>query len=245
MRAVVTGGTRGIGLAVAERLAAEPYFARVAVLARSANNEQQVHGEEKSKPIGFPCDVSSADQVREKIGEAARALGGINVLVNCAGITAQDALLVRSSDDMIHDVVSTNLLGAMYTCRATIPHFMRAGRRGEPCSIVNIGSIVGSSGNTGQSAYAASKAGLTGLTKSLAKELGSRGVRVNLVEPGYIDTSMTEGLATERKSAIAEATPLQRLGNPEEVAHLAAFLCGPESGFITGQVIRVDGGLNI
>ena len=182
------------------------------------------------------ADVSNADSARALVEEA----GDLDILVNNAGVT-RDGLLVRMSDEDWRTVIDTNLASVFYTCRAAVRGMMKK-RSG---AIVNISSIVGIHGNWGQTNYAASKAGIIGFTKSLARELGSRNVRANVVVPGYVRTRLTDVLPEEATQAMLEATPLGRLGDPEDVAGAVRFLCSDEASFITGAVLLVDGGLGM
>ena len=182
------------------------------------------------------ADVSSSDEARALVEEA----GDIDILVNNAGLT-RDGVLARMTDDDWRAVVDTNLGSVFYTCRAASRGMMKR-RSG---SIVNVSSIVGLRGNWGQTNYAASKAGIIGFTKSLARELGSRGVRANVVAPGYINTRLTDVLPEEARDAMLANTPLGKLGDPEDVAGAVRFLCSDEASFITGEVLLVDGGLGM
>ena len=182
------------------------------------------------------ADVSSPEQARRLVDEA----GDPDILVNNAGLT-RDGLLARMSDDDWRAVLETNLSSAFYTCRAVSRPMMK--RRGG--AIVNVSSIVGLHGNPGQTNYAASKAGMIGFTKSLARELGPRGVRANVVAPGYVATRLTDVLPEDAKAAMLQTTPLGRLGSPADVAGAVRFLCSDEAGFITGEVLVVDGGLGM
>ena len=182
------------------------------------------------------ADVSDPESAKALVEEA----GDLDVLVNNAGVT-RDGLIVRMSDEDWRTVLDTNLASCFYTCRAVTRGMMRK-RSG---AIVNISSIVGLRGNWGQTNYAASKAGIVGFTKSLARELGSRNVRANVVVPGYVTTQLTEVLPEEAKTAMLENTPLGRLGDPEDVAGAVRFLCSEDARFITGAVLRVDGGLGM
>ncbi len=182
------------------------------------------------------ADVSVAAEAARLVEEA----GELDILVNNAGIT-RDGLIARMSDDDWRAVLETNLSGTFHTCRAAARGMMRR-RRG---AIVNVTSVVGLHGNPGQTNYAASKAGIIGLTKSLARELGSRGVRANAVAPGYVATALTEVLGEEIRSGILSATPLGRLGEPADIAGAVRFLCSDEASFITGEVVLVDGGLGM
>jgi len=243
--AIVTGG-RGIGAAVAARLARHPAVAGLAVLSRSvasaergaaAAREAAAAGDVKANVLGLQCDVADPAQVARAVARVRDALGPARLLVNAAGVTS-DGLLVRATDEALRGTIDANLLGPMFLSRALIKDMVRGKQGG---SIVNIGSVLGSRGGAGQAAYCASKAGLQGLTKSLAIELGPRQIRVNLVEPGYIETDMTAGLD---KASIAAKVPLGRLGTAEEVAATVEFLLLHEHAkYITGSVLRVDGGI--
>lgn len=182
------------------------------------------------------ADISQADEAKRLVEES----GDLDILVNCAGIT-RDGVLARMSDDDWRATLETNLSSVFYTCRAVTRGMMRR-RSG---SIVNLSSIVGLRGNWGQTNYAASKAGIIGFTKSLARELGSRNVRANVVAPGYVKTRLTEVIPDEAKDAMLQNTPLARLGEPEDVAAAVRFLCSDEASFITGEVLLVDGGLGM
>ena len=231
--ALVTGGSRGIGRAIAEELARAG--ASVIVGYRSGGDE----AEEIAAAIGgraVQADVSQDEEARRLVEEA----GELDLLVNNAGVT-RDGLLARMPDEDWETVLRTNLYGAFHTCRAAARGMMRR-RRG---SIVNITSVVGIHGNPGQSNYAASKGGLIGFTKALARELAPRGVRANAVAPGYIDTALTDVLPEEVTAAILTNTPLGRLGEPHDVAGAVRFLCSDEASFITGEVLLVDGGLGM
>ena len=195
--------------------------------------------EEVAKEVGgraVQADVSKPDEARALVEEA----GDIDILVNNAGLT-RDGLLARMSDEDWREVIDTNLGSVYYTCRAVARGMMKR-RSG---SIVNVSSIVGLRGNMGQTNYAASKAGIIGFTKSLARELGSRGVRANVVAPGYIHTRLTDVLPEEARDAMLTNTPLGKLGDPEDVAGAVRFLCSDEASFITGEVLLVDGGLGM
>jgi 3-oxoacyl-[acyl-carrier protein] reductase len=231
--ALVTGASRGIGRAVAAELAAAG--AAVVVGYRSGRDE----AESLAAEIGaraVQADVSSPEDARRLVEEA----GDVDVLVNNAGLT-RDGLLARMSDDDWRTVIETNLSSVFYTCRAICRPMMKK-RAG---SIVNVSSIVGVHGNWGQTNYAASKAGIIGFTKSLARELGSRNVRANVVAPGYVKTALTDVLPEEALAAMIQATPLGRAGEPDDVARAVRFLCSDEASYITGEVLLVDGGMGM
>jgi 3-oxoacyl-[acyl-carrier protein] reductase len=231
--ALVTGASKGIGKAIASELAAAG--ASVVVGYRSdKDGAEALAGELGGRAV--QADVSSADEAKRLVEEA----GDIDILVNNAGLT-RDGLLARMSDDDWETVIGTNLASVFYTCRAVTRPMMKK-RAG---SIVNISSIVGVHGNWGQTNYAASKAGIIGFTKSLARELGSRNIRANVVAPGYVKTQLTDVLPEEATGAMLENTPLGRLGDPEDVARAVRFLCSDAASFITGEVLLVDGGLGM
>jgi 3-oxoacyl-[acyl-carrier protein] reductase len=231
--ALVTGASRGIGKAIAVELAAAG--ANVVVGYRSGQEEAEaVAGEIGGRAV--QADVSAPDEARALVEDA----GDLDVLVNNAGLT-RDGVLARMTDEDWRAVIDTNLASVFYTCRAASRGMMRK-RSG---AIVNLSSIVGVHGNWGQTNYAASKAGIIGFTKSLARELGSRNVRANVVAPGYVTTRLTDVLPEEATQAMLANTPLGRLGDPEDVAHAVRFLCSDEAAFITGEVMLVDGGLGM
>jgi 3-oxoacyl-[acyl-carrier protein] reductase len=231
--ALVTGASRGIGRAIAAELAAAG--ASVVIGYRSGQEEAEALASELGARA-VQADVSSADEAARLVAEA----GNVDILVNNAGLT-RDGLLARMSDDDWRTVIETNLSSVFYTCRAVCRPMMKK-RAG---SIVNVSSIVGVHGNWGQTNYAASKAGIIGFTKSLARELGSRNVRANVVAPGYVKTQLTDVLPEEATAAMLLNTPLGRLGEPEDVAGAVRFLCSDAASFITGEVILVDGGLGM
>jgi 3-oxoacyl-[acyl-carrier protein] reductase len=236
---IVTGGNRGIGLGIAQELARGG--ARVAIIARSADRTTEAASSlPGSGHAGFACDVTDAGAVDRIVKEIEQTLGPVEILVNNAGIT-DDNLLVRISDEAWDRVLDTNLKGAFHFIRAAARGMMRR-RSGR---IINITSIVGLTGNRGQASYAASKAGLIGLTKSVAKELASRNVLCNAIAPGFIETEMTAALGPPAREALAAQVALGRLGTAADVAAVVRFLAGPGSAYITGQVIVVDGGLVI
>ena len=231
--ALVTGGSRGIGRAIAAELASAG--AQVVIGYRSGADEAQ----EVATEIGgraVQADVASAEDAKRLVDEA----GDVEILVNNAGVT-RDGLLARMSDEDWDVVLDTNLRGTFNTCRAVTRGMMKR-RSG---AIVNVSSIVGVHGNPGQTNYSASKAGIIGFTKALARELGSRGVRANVVAPGYISTRLTNELPEELKQAMLTSTPLGRFGDPEDVAGAVRFLCSDAAAFVTGEVLLVDGGLGM
>jgi 3-oxoacyl-[acyl-carrier protein] reductase len=231
--ALVTGGSRGIGRAIALELGRAG--AEVVVGYRTGRDEAEaVAGEIGGRAV--EADVSDAESAKALV----EAAGDVDVLVNNAGLT-RDGLLVRMSDDDWRTVLDTNLSSVFYTCRAAARPMMRK-RSG---AIVNVSSIVGVHGNWGQTNYAASKAGIIGFTKSLARELGSRNVRANVVAPGYVKTQLTDVLPEEATQAMLTNTPLGRLGDPEDVAGAVRFLCSDDARFVTGDVLLVDGGLGM
>ena len=231
--ALVTGGSRGIGRAIATSLAEAG--ATVVIGYRSGADEAA----EVADGIGgraVQADVSDPDEAKRLVEDA----GEVDVLVNNAGVT-RDGLLARMSDEDWRTVLDTNLGGTFNTCRAVIRGMMKR-RSG---SIVNVSSIVGVHGNPGQTNYSASKAGIIGFTKALARELGSRGVRANVVAPGYISTRLTNDLPEELQQAMLASTPLGRFGDPEDVAGAVRFLASDAAAFVTGEVLLVDGGLGM
>ena len=231
--ALVTGASRGIGRSIATELSAAG--ASVVLSYRTGEAEAKTLASE----IGgraVQADVSDPASAAALVDDA----GDVDILVNNAGVT-RDGLLVRMSDDDWNTVIDTNLASCFYTCRAAARGMMRK-RAG---TVVNISSIVGIHGNWGQTNYAASKAGIIGFTKSLARELGSRNVRANVVVPGYVKTQLTDVLPEDATDAMLQNTPLGRLGDPEDVAGAVRFLCSDEASFITGAVLLVDGGLGM
>ena len=236
--ALVTGSTRGIGLAIAERL--HGAGAKVAVIGRQAAQAEQVAAGLGDGAAGFGCDVADAAAVDAAIAATEKGLGPISILVNNAGVT-RDNILLRLSDEDWDTVLDANLKGAFHTTRAVIKGMMkrRAGR------IINITSIVGLIGNKGQANYAASKAGLIGFTKSVAREYASRNVLVNCIAPGFIATDMTAALPPEARDALLGQIALGRLGEPADIAGAVLFLASDMASYITGQVLVIDGGMVI
>jgi 3-oxoacyl-[acyl-carrier protein] reductase len=234
--AFVTGSTRGIGLAIARAL--HGAGAKVAIVGREQSRAAAVAAELGERSAGFACDVAQGSQVEAAIAAAESALGPIDILVNNAGLT-RDNILLRLTDADWDAVLDANLKGAFHTTKAVIRGMMkrRAGR------IVNITSIVGLTGNKGQANYAASKAGLIGFTKSVAKEYASRGILVNCVAPGFIETDMTAALPDAARASLLEDIALGRLGRPEDIAGAVLFLASDLAAYVTGQVLVVDGGM--
>lgn len=234
--AVVTGGTRGIGYTIGESLAGAG--ATVAVIGRTLATAESAAAAIGHGARGFACDVAESASVQAMMEAVARDLGSVAILVNNAGIT-RDNVIPRLKDADWDDVLNANLRGAFLTTRAASRGMMKA-RWGR---IINVSSIVGLVGNKGQTNYAASKAGLIGFTKSVAKELASRHVLANVVAPGYIETDMTQGLGEEVRAALLRQIPLDRLGTPADVAAMVTFLASDQASYITGQVFVVDGGM--
>ncbi len=234
--AFVTGSTRGIGRSIAETLHAAG--ANVAVVGRSKESADAVASAIGDRARGFACDVTDSASLRRAITACETSLGPIDILVNNAGIT-RDNLLIRLTEQDWGDVIAANLTAAFVSTQAVIKGMMKR-RYGR---IVNVASIVGITGNKGQANYAASKAGLIGFTKSVAKEYAGRGVLVNCVAPGFIDTDMTAALPEAARSALLEAIPLGRLGSPVDVAGAILFLASDLAAYVTGQTVIVDGGM--
>lgn len=235
--AIVTGGSRGIGLGISQSLARAG--AAVAVVARDAERAGCAVGTlEGEGHSAYACDVADGRVCRKTVARVESAQGPVAILVNNAGVT-RDNILLRMRDEDWSSVIDVNLRGAFNMIRAVSRGMMKR-RAG---SIVNITSVVGLTGNPGQANYAASKAGLHGLTRSVAKELSARNIRCNAVAPGFIRTDMTAGLSEKQVAALKDRIPAGRLGDPEDVAGVVRFLAGPEAGYITGQIIAVDGGM--
>ena len=238
--AVVTGGSRGLGRAVCLELAKGGANVVFCYAGNEAAAKETTAACEAlgAKALAVRCDVAKADEVKALMDAAVKEFGRIDILVNNAGIT-RDGLLMMMKEEDFDRVVETNLKGT-FLCMKAVSRIMMKQRYGR---IVNLSSVVGLRGNAGQVNYAASKAGVVGMTKSLAKELASRGVTVNAVAPGFIATDMTAAMTDAAKEATLASIPLQRLGAPEDVAHAVAFLASDEAAYVTGQVLCVDGGM--
>ncbi|PPD19685.1 MAG: 3-oxoacyl-ACP reductase [Methylomonas sp.] len=234
--AIVTGASRGIGRAIAERLASDGFF--VLGTATSDNGADAISAYLATNGKGYKLNIADAADIEQFIKAVSDDYGTPAVLVNNAGIT-RDNLLMRMKDDEWDDIINTNLTSIFRLCKAVLRGMMKA-RYGR---IINISSVVGSTGNAGQANYAAAKAGMVGFGKSMAKEVGSRGITVNTVAPGFIDTDMTRELSDDIKNALLDQIALGRLGLPEEIAHAVAFLASEQSSYITGETLHVNGGM--
>jgi len=234
--ALVTGASRGIGLACAKALAQAGV--RIILAARNRELLNQAAAAIEGETFVLELDMSAVDTVKAAINAAAKEFGHIDILVNNAAIT-RDGIAMRMKQSDWDAVIATNLSGAFAACQAVLPSMMKE-RWGR---IVNLSSVVGRSGNAGQANYVAAKAGLIGLTKSLAQEMGSRNVTVNAVAPGFIDTDMTANLPEELKTKILSSIPLGRFGQPEDIAEAVAFLASDKAAYITGAVLDINGGM--
>ena len=238
--AIITGGTRGIGKQIALTFAKEGY--NIAINYRTENedlkNTKKEIEENNVKCFTFQGDVTNFKDCEQFVKQIVEEFGNIDVLVNNAGIT-RDTLLMRMKEEDFKQVIDTNLIGTFNVTKNVISYMMKA-RSGR---IINISSVVGISGNAGQTNYSASKAGIIGFTKSLAKEVASRNITVNAVAPGFIETQMTDVLKDDIKEEIAKKIPLKRMGTPQDVANVVRFLASNDSSYITGQVINIDGGM--
>jgi 3-oxoacyl-[acyl-carrier protein] reductase len=240
--AIITGGSRGIGKAIALGFAGQG--ASIAIFGthpekgKEALQQLQAQALEGQKVSFYQLDVSDNAQVEKAVEQVYADFGQVDILVNNAGVT-RDNLLMRLSEEDWETVLNTNLKSIYSTCRAVVRPMMKA-RQGK---IINISSVVGLMGNAGQTNYAASKSGMIGFTKSLAKELASRGICVNCIAPGFIETDMTGALNEKQKEAILAQVPMQKMGKPQDIAHAALYLASPLADYVTGQVLTVDGGM--
>lgn len=239
--AVITGSSRGIGKAIAVQLARDGYRVVVNYLHNQAKAEQLIQEIQAAgvEAIAVAADVSTAEGAQNLIDETLSAYGQIDVLVNNAGIN-RDQLILRMSDSDWQEVINTNLSSAFFCSRAALKHMVRK-RYGR---IISISSVVGLNGNPGQTHYAAAKAGLLGLSSSIAKEYGGRGINANVIAPGYIKSDMTANLNEAQTKRLLETIAVNRIGQPEDIAQVASFLVSPGADYITAQCIRVDGGMS-
>ncbi len=240
--ALITGGSRGIGRAIA--LAMAQQGANIAII-YSGNEAAAQETAEEIRALGreaetYRCDVAKFDEAGATVKAVLKRFGAIDILVNNAGIT-RDGLLLTMKEQDFDDVIATNLKGAFHMIR----HVSGAMLRKKSGHIINITSVSGMMGNAGQANYAAAKAGLIGLTKTTAKELASRGITCNAIAPGFVETDMTKKLSEEQLAAAADVIPLKRMGRPEDIAAAAVFLAGESAAYITGEILKVDGGLYI
>lgn len=234
--ALVTGASRGIGRAIAERLAADG--ATVIGTATSENGAQSISDYLQGKGEGKVLDVAIPESMQTLLAQITEKHGTVDILVNNAGIT-RDNLLMRMKDDEWQSIMDTNLTAIFKMSKAVLRGMMKK-RKGR---IINIGSVVGSTGNAGQANYAAAKAGVIGFSKSMAREVASRGITINVVSPGFIDTDMTKSLSDDQKESIFKDIPANRLGDPKEIAATVGFLASDDAAYITGETIHVNGGM--
>lgn len=235
--ALVTGGTAGIGKTIAKEFVR--HGAKVAIFGTNRERGEQVVQEIGSENASFyQVDVSDTKEVEEAIKQVQEKLGAVDILVNNAGIT-RDQLLLKMSEEDWDSVMETNLKSCYNTCKAVLRQMLKA-RKG---SIINISSVVGLMGNAGQANYAASKAGMIGFTKAIAKEYASRNIRANCIAPGYIETKMTEAMTEQARQATLASIPMGKMGRPEDIANAALFLASEMGSYVTGQVLSIDGGM--
>ncbi|MCX7084567.1 MAG: 3-oxoacyl-ACP reductase FabG [Methylococcales bacterium] len=234
--ALVTGASRGIGKAIAEKLAEDGFFVLGTATSDAGADAISLYLGDNGK--GFKLDVSNAESIEEVIKTINDEFGAPAVLVNNAGIT-RDNLLMRMKDEEWDDIINTNLTSVFRLSKAVLRGMMKA----KTGRIINISSVVGSTGNAGQANYAAAKAGMVGFAKSMAKEVGSRNITINTVAPGFIDTDMTKELSDDIKNNLLASIPLNRLGDPKEIAHAVAFLASAGASYITGETLHVNGGM--
>ena len=234
--ALVTGASRGIGKAIAEKLAEDGFFVLGTATSDAGADAISLYLGDNGK--GFKLDVSNAESIEEVIKTINDEFGAPAVLVNNAGIT-RDNLLMRMKDEEWDDIINTNLTSVFRLSKAVLRGMMKA----KAGRIINISSVVGSTGNAGQANYAAAKAGMVGFAKSMAKEVGSRNITINTVAPGFIDTDMTKELSDDIKNNLLASIPLNRLGDPKEIAHAVAFLASAGASYITGETLHVNGGM--
>ncbi len=239
--ALVTGASRGIGAEVAKVLAQQGrHVVCAARTAEKLDEVKQTINQAGGSASTVTCDISDGQQITDMIEQIAKDHGRLDILVNNAGLT-RDNLLMRMSDEEFDEVILTNLRSVFVACRAAMRPMMRSkwGR------VINLSSVSGIVGNAGQSNYAAAKAGIVGFTKSLAKEMASKGITANAVAPGFIQTDMTDGLPQQVKDGVLKMTPAGRFGQPEEIAAAVAYLASEQAGYVTGQVLTVDGGMTM
>jgi 3-oxoacyl-[acyl-carrier protein] reductase len=237
--AIVTGASRGIGRAIAQRLAADGCF--VVLVSRSAPALEEVHRmiqDSNGQAEVRTCDLAAGNEIGSLVEEVATHHGRLDILVNNAGIT-KDGLVLRMTDEDFDQVIAVNLRSAFVACRAAARPMMRQ-RFGR---MINIGSVTGLVGNAGQVNYAAAKAGLVGMTKSIAKELGSKGITANVIAPGFIETDMTASLPQQLKDEVTKTIPTRRFGTADDIAHAVSYVASDQAGYLTGQVLVIDGGL--